>query len=129
MLTARDIKDKRIELVGQVFVAEVHLMNGVVIPCGRHLTLYSAQVALAKYPPDVFEGVDDPNRQPRKRSNLTVKGTRSPPGEWPRNNLSMRERYLLASRKDRGAPCPGLRTEEECANWEQPYTRLYERRC
>lgn len=58
-LNSRDVKDKRITKAGLAFVAEVHLWSGV-IDAGRHLTLKSAQRALAKYPPDVFEGNDDP---------------------------------------------------------------------
>jgi len=108
MLTARDVKDKRIMVAGLAFVAEIHLMNGVVIPGGRHLTLRAAQKVLSKYPADVFEGFDDPSRllskEIRKRS----------PG-------SMRDRYQAATRQ--------IRSEAECANWDQPYTRLYDWRC
>lgn len=63
-LTSRDIKDKRIERSGLAYVASVHIYKGSPIPAGRHLTLASAQRALAKYPNDVFEGSDDPARCP-----------------------------------------------------------------
>jgi hypothetical protein len=119
MLMARDIKDKRIEVAGVAFVAEVHLMDGVVIPAGRHLTLKGAQKELAKYPPDVFGGYDDPTRSPSRVRDL--------PRMAPLQNLSMQERYYLAC-----SSIPGrrpIRTEEECANWDQPYTRLFDRRC
>ena len=62
-IVTRDIKDKRIELCGQAYVASILMMNGGVLNCGRHLSLKSAQKALAKYPPDVFEGNDNPAAQ------------------------------------------------------------------
>jgi len=59
---ARDIKDKRIYLEGLVYVAEVHMLDGRVISCGRHMTLKAAQKELTRYPSDVFEGYDDPTK-------------------------------------------------------------------
>jgi len=59
-LVGRDIKDKRITVAGLAYVAEVYLWCGRLISAGRHLTLTSAQRALDKYPPDVFEGYDNP---------------------------------------------------------------------
>ena len=64
-LSARDVKDKRIVKAGLAYVAEVHLYGGV-IGAGRHLTLVSAQRALAKYPAGIYEGNDDPAKARRR---------------------------------------------------------------
>jgi len=79
-LTGRDIKDKRIFKAGLAFVAEVEFSNGNVTGAGRHLTLVSAQKALAKYPPDVFEGNDDPTKTKRldKKRQLNLKPYQRP---------------------------------------------------
>lgn len=61
-MTPRDVKDKRIERAGLAYVASVHVYDGRVISAGRHITMRSAQIALSKYPNDVFEGCDDPTR-------------------------------------------------------------------
>lgn len=62
----RNVKDKRIEKAGLAFVASVHLYDGRVLNAGRHATLKAAQKALEKYPPDVFEGYDDPTSERSK---------------------------------------------------------------
>ena len=59
-LDPRNIKDKRIERTGLVYLATVELMDGRRINCGRHVSIRAAQQVLAQYPPDVFEGYSDP---------------------------------------------------------------------
>jgi hypothetical protein len=78
-LVGRDIKDKRIEVAGPAFIARVELWCGRLIGCGRHLTLVSAQKALAKYPPDVFEGYDNPAKMDDVTENRKPAATAPPP--------------------------------------------------
>jgi hypothetical protein len=73
----RNVKDKRIEKAGLAFVASVHLYDGRILNAGRHATLKAAQKALERFPPDVFEGYDDPTSDRAilmfKRERATVK--------------------------------------------------------
>lgn len=65
-LDRRNIKDKRIEKAGLAFVATVHLYDGRIMNAGRHATLKAAQRSLARFPPDVYEGYDDPTSNASK---------------------------------------------------------------
>jgi hypothetical protein len=109
MLTDRDIKDKRIELCGVVYVASVHLWDGQVISAGRHAGLSGAQRMLAKFPSDVFEGHDNPA------------GEYATAVEDAKTEIKRRDSYEKNQIR--------LLLQSIAKPDPSPYERLYDRRC